>query len=200
MNVLGHYWQLRDRFVEMRSPWLTLIGEHLQDERGQVLEYWRIEKADSAVILPILNGHLILPTPNYRPGVGEPTLDFPGGRVAQGQSPSDVVRGILQREIGVASEEIAQITPLNTQGWAVNSSFSNQKLYGFVVNLQPTATIPANRIAATYPITQQGIHTLLQDLSCLQCRAVLMEWCTQELLLPQALPQAVETQPISSIR
>jgi hypothetical protein len=79
MNVLGHYWQLRDRFVEMRSPWLTLIGEHLQDERGQVLEYWRIEKADSAVILPILNGHLILPTPNYRPGVGEPTLDFPVG-------------------------------------------------------------------------------------------------------------------------
>jgi hypothetical protein len=200
MNVLGHYWQLLDRFVEMRSPWLTLIGEHLQDERGQVVEYWRIEKADSAVILPILNGHLILPTPNYRPGVGEPTLDFPGGRVAQGQNPSDVVRGILQRELGVASEEIAQITPLNTQGWAVNSSFSNQKLYGFVVNLQPTATIPANRIAATYPITQQGIHTLLQDLSCLQCRAVLMEWCTQELLLPQALAQAVETQPISSIR
>jgi hypothetical protein len=29
---------------------------------------------------------------------------------------------------------------------------------------------------------------------------VLMEWCTQELLLPQALAQAVETQPISSIR
>jgi hypothetical protein len=26
-------WQVKDRFLELRSRWMTLIGEHLQDER-----------------------------------------------------------------------------------------------------------------------------------------------------------------------
>jgi hypothetical protein len=176
MNSVGHYWKTIDRFVEIRSPWLTLIGEHLQDDQGQLLDYWRVERANTIVVLPILVDHLILPTPTYRPGVGEPTLDFPGGRVPDGKSPSDVVAETLQRELGITSEAIAQITPLNSEGWVVNSSFSNQKLYGFVVNLQPTTTVPAERTGATYPITLEGIYTLLKELSCLQCRAVLMEW------------------------
>jgi hypothetical protein len=176
MNLVGHYWQTLDRFVEIRSPWLTLIGEHLKDDRGQVLDYWRVERADAVVILPIMAEHLILQTPSYRPGLGEPTLDFPGGRVPDGKRPSEVVTETLQRELGIASEAIAEIIPLNSQGWVVNSSFSNQKLYAFVANLHPTATLPAERVGATYPITPEGIDTLMKDLICLQCRAVLMEW------------------------
>ena len=76
-----HQWPTLDRFVEIRSPWLTLIGETLQDEQQQVLDYWRIEKADSVVILAIQSGQFLLPVPMYRPGLGEATLDFPGGRV-----------------------------------------------------------------------------------------------------------------------
>jgi hypothetical protein len=30
-------WQLRDRFLEVRSRWMTLIGEHLQTPQGQEL-------------------------------------------------------------------------------------------------------------------------------------------------------------------
>ena len=41
-------WPVNDRFLELRSHWMTLIGEHLQDDRGQLLEYWRVEKADSS--------------------------------------------------------------------------------------------------------------------------------------------------------
>lgn len=62
-------WQTQDRFVELRCQWLTVIGEHLQDETGKIREYWRVEKADSVVILPIQNRNLILPPPTYRPGV-----------------------------------------------------------------------------------------------------------------------------------
>ena len=51
----GTAWQVNDRFLELRSRWMTLIGEHLQDDRGQLLEYWRVEKADSVIVLPVQN-------------------------------------------------------------------------------------------------------------------------------------------------
>ncbi|MGK7871955.1 MAG: NUDIX hydrolase [Xenococcaceae cyanobacterium] len=174
-------WQTRDRFLELRTPWLTLIGEHLQQTQGQILEYWRVEKADSVVILPIQNHQLILPPPTYRPGLGKSTLDFPGGRIPPGQQPSTVVPTILQRELGVAAEAIARLTPLNSQGWAVNSSFSNQKLYGFVAELLSTAKIPAHFVVGTYATTSPGIQSLLKSLTCLQCRAVLLEWWATRL-------------------
>jgi hypothetical protein len=170
-------WQIRDRFLELRSPWLTVIGEHLQEpQQGQILEYWRVEKADSAIVLPIQNHQLILPPPTYRPGVGKATLDFPGGRIPAGEQPIAVVPTILQRELGVAVEDIAQIAPLNDRGWAVNSSFSNQKLYGFVANLHSTAKIPANFVGDSYATNDSDIQSLLKSLTCLQCRALLLEW------------------------
>jgi hypothetical protein len=64
--------------VEIRSPWFTLIGEHLPDDRQQVHDYWRIKNTDSVVILTIKGGKLLFPMLNYRPGLGKPTLDFPG--------------------------------------------------------------------------------------------------------------------------
>lgn len=173
----GQPWQQQSyRIFEIRSDWLTLIGEHLQDEQGKILEYWRVEKADSAIILAIQNHHLILPPPMYRPGLQTVTLDFPGGRVPPTENPTAAVANILHRELGIAKEGIAQITPLNTQGWAVNSSFSNQRVYGFVAELHLTIEIPPAKIGSTYPTTPAGIQSLLNSLTCLQCRAMLLEW------------------------
>ncbi len=169
-------WQIQDRFLELRSQWLSVIGEHLQDEQGQIREYWRVEKADSVIILPIQNQQLILPPPTYRPGVGEKTLDFPGGRIPETEKAVTIAPRILQRELGIAPETISLLTPLNSQGSAVNSSFSNQKLFSFVAHLEPTVEIDSDFIGAMYPITHDGISSLLNSLICLQCRAVLMEW------------------------
>jgi len=57
--------RILSRFVEMRSRWLTVIGENLEEDQGQVLEYWRVEKADSVIILPI-QGDLTKPNQDSR--------------------------------------------------------------------------------------------------------------------------------------
>lgn len=168
-------WQMLERFLEMRTPWLTLIGEKLLNEQQQILDYWRVEKADSVVIVTIHKGLFLLPIPSYRPGVGKTTLDFPGGRV-QFPSLASSVSNILRRELGVNSSTIDCLTPLNNKGWAINSSFSNQKLYGFIAEISPNISINSDRLAATYPTTKSGTNNLLKDLTCLQCRAVLLEW------------------------
>lgn len=169
-------WKTLERFVEIRSPWLTLIGEKLQARRGQILDYWRVEKADSVVMITIQGDRLLLPKPTYRPGLQSTTLDFPGGRVPENLEPVDVVPQILHRELGISELAIAKITPLNQTGWAINSSFSNQKLYGFVAEIDPTVFINVERLGPTYSKTSTGFSLLLKDLTCLQCRAVLLEW------------------------
>jgi hypothetical protein len=180
MKQLKH-WILKDKFLELRSKWVKIIGEHLEDNQGQILEYWRVEKADSVIILPIQNNHLILPPPNYRHGVGELTLDFPGGRVRDAESPEVTIPSILFRELGISENNIIKFSALNNQGWLVNSSFSNQKLYGCVAEIQPNLEIDQEYIGAVYPINSSGINNLLNNLHCLQCRAVLMQWWLNQI-------------------
>jgi len=169
-------WQVQDRFLEMHSRWMTLIGEHLQDDRGEILEYWRIEKADSVIVLPIQGDLILLPKPSYRAGISQTTLDFSGGRVPAGQNPQLAAIATLKRELGIEASAIAQLIPLNPEGWAVNSSFSNQKLYGFFAHIEPNAKLDPELIAFTYPLTSDGVQKLLEEITCLQCRAVLLEW------------------------
>jgi len=116
---------------------------------------------------------------NYRPGLGKATLDFPGGRVSEGQTPETAVPEILEKELGINEDAIARLTLLNPSGWPVNSAFSNQQLYGFVAEIEPTGSVNPELLAATYPNTSEGIRTLLTDLTCLQCRAVVFEWQSQ---------------------
>lgn len=169
-------WQFQDRFLELHSAWLTLMGEHWLDDQGNPLEYWRIEKADSVIILPIQDNHLLLPQPSYRPGIGQVTLDFPGGRVPTGSSPADAAVLTLQRELGIEATDILELSALNPQGWAVNSAFSNQHLYGFVAEVQTTQALPSKFVFARYPRDESGVRQLAQSLSCLQCRALLLAW------------------------
>lgn len=169
-------WKILNRLVSISSGWMTLIGERLEDNQGQVLDYWRVEKVDSVVIVTLQGENLILPVPQYRPGVQRVTLDFPGGRVRNEGKPLEVVPSILERELGIGKEGILELQLLNEEGWLINSSFSNQKLYGCVAQIDPKISIESDRLGAVYPHTPAGVHRLFQDLTCLQCRAVLQEW------------------------
>ena len=173
--------RILNRFVEMRSRWLTVIGENLEDDQGQILEYWRVEKADSVIILPIQGDRLLLPKPSYRPGVGNVTLDFPGGRVEDKNAIAEIAKTILERELGILPQAVLSLVPINSEGWAINSSFSNQKLYGYVAQIDAEYPINCDRLGASYPISQEGIHQLLEILVCLQCRAVLLDWWINHL-------------------
>jgi hypothetical protein len=169
-------WATLDQFVEIRSHCVTFIGEHLQDDTGKILDYWRVEKEDSVIILPIQNQQFLFPVPMYRPGGGERTLDFPCGRVPTGKTPVEVVPIILKRELGILENAIVSISSINTEGWAIDSSFSNQKVYGFVTKINQNFLINTELLGAIYPTNQEGISGLLDELTCLQCRSFLLEF------------------------
>ncbi len=174
---MTHDWQRLDRIVNVQSRWLTLIGEHWLNDQGETLQYWRVERVDSMIIIPRQNGSLLLPPPTFRPGIAQATLDFPGGRFDPEQTKADNAYRILRRELGVSSSEVQSLLLLNQQGWPVNSSFSNQLLFGVVAEINPGASFPVDCL--TYPVSASGIHMLLQDLLCLQCRATLLAYWHQ---------------------
>lgn len=168
-------WTLVDQLCRFQTRWLTLVGEHLEDGQGRRLEYWRVEKDDSLIVLALQAGKILLPAPAYRPGIQACTLDLPGGRLKQGEDPLAVAASILERELGLNPAHIESLTPLSRWGWAVNSSFSNQRLYALVAQIQPDAPA-AGGVADRIEASQAGITTLLRNIDCLQCRAVLLEW------------------------
>jgi hypothetical protein len=173
-------WKTHGEIMRLESPWVTVLAERWQDTGGTMLDYWRVQRADSAIVLPLQGDTLLLPAPAFRPGVGQSTLDFPGGRVSAGVRPADMVPGILQRELGLDRPHIVSVNPINQVGWAVDSSFSSQRLWGFVARVdadwQPPGTVL--RYPATAP--KGGIDPALQiQLTCLQCRALLLAWLDQ---------------------
>ncbi|MGK7944906.1 MAG: NUDIX hydrolase [Microcystaceae cyanobacterium] len=169
-------WKKLDTFVCIQSPWLTLIGEKWQDEQQKILDYWRVEKADSVIVIPIYRDQFLLPQPMFRPGVEDVTLDFPGGRLPNNQTPSSVVATILKRELDIPESAILSREEINHTPWIVNSSFSNQKLYGFIAHLDSKWEFPLDKTREIYAVTPEGINNLLEKLTCLQCRSLLLQW------------------------
>ena len=80
------------------------------------------------ILIPQQGDRLLLPPPMFRPGLGQTTLDFPGGRLPDASQQEEALTAILHRELHVHAANIQHIQPLNPDGWPVNSSFSNQSL------------------------------------------------------------------------
>jgi hypothetical protein len=127
------------------------------------------------IVIPIYRHQFLLPQPMFRLGVGEKTLDFPGGRLLQNKTPLSMVSPLLKRELEIPETAILSVEEINSTPWIVNSSFSNQKLYGFVAHLDPQWELSSEKLGEVYAETSEGINQLLEKLTCLQCRSLLLE-------------------------
>ena len=175
-------WQLLSQVVEVRSPWLSMICERLRDGTGQELDYWRVERPDSLLVVTVHNDRLVLPARSYRPGVGRATLDFAGGRLEDPRMIQETAQAIVRREFKLRGDDLrdgdlfASQETLNPIGWDVDSSSSSQRLYGIAVELPRELLVPPDNVGAWYPATSLGGRELLGDLVCVQCRVMLHEW------------------------
>jgi hypothetical protein len=195
-------WHKESEIVTIQTPWMTLLGEHWIDNTGKRLDYWRVQRADSAVIVtlqqqpqPQNNGdsclRFLIPRRTFRPGIGIPTIDFPGGRIPVStiNEPADrlaiqhaAVQSILRRELGITEtnfwDSIQVLNQPEDDGWPINSSFSNQRLFGFVVHIRSDVCIDPKYLHPKV-YTTESVADLLSELNCVQCRIVLLEWMRQ---------------------
>ena len=172
MNRRGD-WRRTAPICRVDTPWLNLIAERWEAD-GERLDYWRIEHADSVIVVPESRGRYWLPAEQFRPGVARRTLDFPGGRLTKGSAPDTTAMAVVARELGIAPSTVTMLAPINPRPYLVNSSSSDQRLFGFHARLE---TMPP---AATDALVSFATHgpeyaDLMTRLECLQCRALLLE-------------------------
>ncbi len=168
-------WKVKNTIVRISSPWVEVVAENLLDNKGNPCEYWRVEKADSIIIIPCYNGSIIVPKPSYRHGIQKETYDFPGGRRERDEDIRKSALSILSRELKIKKQDVIDLNLLNETPWYVNSSFSNQRLYGFTARISSTALLPQCLNIESFSM-EEDMKPLLNKLSCLQCRGVLLEW------------------------
>lgn len=167
------------------SRWVKVYKDRVLSHGGYELEYWRVDRSDTANILTMQKGRFILPPPQLRPGINKRTLDFIGGRVDGRQPtkgpdqkpefepgynanlPAEVAEEIVRREFQLDDTVPLDLKPLTPQPLYVDSSFSSQKLYGYHVQLPDDIIVPGDYYTA---------EELVEKLQCLQCRTLLMEW------------------------
>ena len=206
-------WETISQIGSFETPWVRMVGEKIRDNDGKLLDYWRIEKPASVVIVTIHKNKFVLPKQQYRPGIHKTTRDFPGGRLPTqfADNPMEAVHDIVKRELGIPSDiagDVISIESLHSsrdeteeeqEGWPINSSFSNQVLFGAVARIRDDVKLDpiildevSYKYFAAIDIdpykdgtskdgqdNNQTAIELLKEIDCLQCRAVLMDWIIQ---------------------
>ena len=163
--------------ARLNNKWVTLIGERVEDENGKLLDYWRVERPDSVIVIPIFNEKILLPRAYYRHGIGDLTHDFPGGRIDGNDTTSAQAAGrVLERELKINKNDVQSLKPINIEGWILDSSFSNQRVYAFEAILQNEVALGKDLIFTWEPATSEGVFKIMKLLHCLQCRHALLEW------------------------
>lgn len=164
------------RIAELQNKWITLLGERVLDENRNILDYWRVKRADSVIVIPSIGGKIVPPKNFYRHGIGEFTYDFPGGRICAPDTPCSSAIKALERELGIQKDAIVSINHINEQGWFVDSSFSSQKVYAFEAKLSPVVCFDLEMDIFQQLVDRNSIIDILETLQCLQCRHALLEW------------------------
>lgn len=152
-----------------KSKWAAFYKDRVESNGGYDLEYWCVERSDSVIVVTVQNGRFVLPDPQYRPGINEVTLDFVGGR-RDDADPLSAAAQAVRREFGLDEELPITVTELLSKPLIVDSAFSSQRVYGYACEIPADAKIDAETYDA---------ETLLSELQCLQCRAMLLEWLKQ---------------------
>ncbi len=168
---MSRRWIKRKTVSRTTSKWVDVFCEIWSDGSND-MEYWRVEKCSSVVVVTEDEDYFILPKNQFRPGISKCTLDFPGGRYDNiSNRIEDVIKSIVVRELVIGAEKINSIQRLSEQNYAINSSFNNQRLsvYSARINLKEYRS-------DLIFYKKSDFSLLLDQLECLQCNFALRLW------------------------
>jgi len=165
-------WKLLHRIVKLKSNWVTVYADKLLDDKDQVLEYWHYERPDSVIVIAIQEGKFLLPAPQYRVGVDKVMTDFAGSRIDKDIKPEQAAINVIGKELGFAKQDITEIKTITKIPLAVDSSFSTQKLHGFIAKIKKSA-LPNENVQS---YKQSEVTKLRSAIHCAQCKLILDEY------------------------
>jgi len=113
--------------VVYRNPWMTVREDEIERDNGAHGIYGVIEKADSAIILPI-DGPYIYLVEQFRYPIGVTSLEFPQGSLERNDiDPMEIARYELQGETGLVAEKLEPLGEIH-----IACGYTDQRTYAFV--------------------------------------------------------------------
>ena len=88
------------------SPWVSIRESTVVDERGGEELYHSLVCNDYVCVLPFVSDNELLMVRQYRPAIGETTIEFPAGILEEGELAIDCARRELVEETGYRAQQI----------------------------------------------------------------------------------------------
>jgi ADP-ribose pyrophosphatase len=98
---------LESREVFSDLPWVRLIVEKVELPGGRVIDnFYQLQMRDYALIIAKTPDDKVIMTRQYKHGIRQISLMFPGGAIEQGESPLEAARRELLEETGYAVDSM----------------------------------------------------------------------------------------------
>lgn len=105
-------WTLISKTDVSPSPWFPVENRVYRLPNGQIVDDFTVTTiADAVLVIPITSDNKVILAKQYKPGVDDITLEFPGGRLDQNHTNLDALaQAELEEELGikVPAQQITQ--------------------------------------------------------------------------------------------
>jgi len=167
-------WKKNANILTLKSKWVDIYCDSYSVDK-ETIEYWTVQRPSSLIILTIHNEDFILLKNNFRPGINELAIDFPGGRL-ENNNLFENAKKILQRELSLEENDYI-LSLLSDTGFPSDSSFSSQKVYYGIAKIKMDVILEEETFMR-YNISSER-EELFKKLTCLQCRCGAFEYIMQ---------------------
>lgn len=155
-DVLKSYYAYESPWVNLRLD-MVKIGDH-EDQR---IPYHVVEREDGVLVVPITDEGKAVMVEQYRHGIGEVTLEFPGGGAKDGDKEAAVHRELLE-ETGYTVESLSPL------GWFAESAGSMTTRifvyvgYGAEKVQEPDRSDPLEQISVVHELELPELKTAIR--------------------------------------
>jgi ADP-ribose pyrophosphatase len=127
--------------MSLPKPWTEIRREHLQDcvvfdvsrswttspRDGSTKPFYRIDAADWVNVIPVTAEGEVVMVRQYRHGLGDVTLEIPGGIVDPGEEPATAAARELREETGYRAGRVRALGAVNP-----NPAVFGNRVYTFL--------------------------------------------------------------------
>jgi ADP-ribose pyrophosphatase len=120
-------WRTLSTQTAFDHPWYRLRRDVVELPDGSILDdYFIAERSDVAIVVAVTEESEILLARQYKHGIGEVTIELPGGVIEDGEPAIAAAERELREELGYACD---QLEPLGTLLHAPSNA--TNRIYGF---------------------------------------------------------------------
>ena len=102
-------WKVLESSIAFSNPWLRVRKDIVRTNRGNIADYFVVERFDYVLIVAITPDSEVLMVRQYKHGVGQVIRELPAGYIEDGEDPLLCAHRELREETGY---EAAEMEPL----------------------------------------------------------------------------------------